>query len=209
MNILRRYEELKAEVRVLNRELQRKESEDEELKAEYIDQIKAADFLVAIGQEIHKEAVEKIESVVTIAISHVYDRPFSFRLIFETQRSNIEARPVIFEGKNEYDIKDDLGGGLVDIASFAMRIALWSIHSPQSRSIFILDEPFKWTGNYIDKAGAMLKYLADELNLQIILVSHDKELVAICDRVYTVSHDGKNSSTVLTKRKLKRRRKNG
>lgn len=166
---------------------------------------KAIDILTRTSNLVHKSIVEKVENIVTLAIRHVYDRDFEFKLIYEQKRNNIEARPVIMEGGDEYNIEEDEGGGLIDIISFALRIILWKLQNT-TRNLFFLDEPFKWTGSYIDKAGEMLKYLSKELRFQVVLISHDDSLIDICDRVYRVSHNGTESRAVLVKtRQIKRR----
>lgn len=150
---------------------------------------------------------QKIESLITLAIRSVFDRNLSFQLVLEEKRNHVEARPLILEDGYEYDPKDDLGGGLIDIISFAFRITLWQLSNPRTRNIFILDEPFKFTGVLIEKAGEMLQLLAKELDFQVIMVSHDEELINICNRVYRTTHDGTETKVTLVKgkRKIKRR----
>lgn len=135
----------------------------------------------------------QVETLVTTAIRTVFDRPFEFKLIFEEKRNKIEARPVIKEGENEYDPKDEMGGGIIDIISFALRVVLWSLQTNRTRNVFILDEPFKWTGALMVKAGMMLKELSDKLGIQVIMITHDDELMDISDKTWIVRHNGEKS----------------
>lgn len=151
---------------------------------------------------------KKIEALITIAIRGVFERPLAFKLIFEDKRKHIEARPLILEGENEYIPKDDLGGGVIDIISFAFRLVLWHLSNPKSHNLFVLDEPFKFTGVLVEKAGEMLQYLSKKLGFQVLIISHDEELINICDRLYRIRHDGTESKVKLVKggKKIKRRR---
>ena len=50
----------------------------------------------------------------------------------ERKRNKLECRPVVMEGDYEYTAKDEMGGGIIDIISFAFRVVLWSLESPLS-----------------------------------------------------------------------------
>lgn len=169
--------------------------------------IKARVILTQVGKLTQEKFKRRVESLVTLAIRSVFDREFDFALIFEEKNNQVTCTPMIYEDDKVYIPKDDLGGGIIDVVSFALRIVLWSMESPRSRNVFILDEPFKNTGALISKAGEMLKHLSSELNFQVILISHDEELINICDRVWRVSHDGIRSDVKLIKggRKIIRR----
>ena len=179
-------------------------------KIRLVKDIKALEIVRYINTEAgkiaQKQMKKKIESLVTIAIRGVFDRPFTFKLIFEQKRNHIEATPLILEGKNEYNPKGDLGGGVTDIVSFALRLVLWHLSNPKSINFFILDEPFRLTGALIERVGKVLKYLSKELNFRVLLISHDNNLIEICDKVYRVTHNGIESALKLIKgRKIKRR----
>lgn len=164
-----------------------------------------------VSRKTQDEIKERIEHLITLAIRSVFEREFTFKLVLQNKNNRVYAIPTIIDGEHEFtDIKEDLGGGMIDIISLAFKIVLWSLESPKKRNLFIVDEPFRFTGKLVKKAGYMLKYLASELNFQVIMVSHDDELIDICDRVYGVTHNGKHSVVTLLKgekrRKIKRRK---
>ncbi len=159
-----------------------------------------------ITQEVFKT---KVESLVSTAIQSVFDRPFVFKLEMERKRNRLECRPVVMEGENAYSPKDEMGGGIIDIISFAFRVVLWSLEKPRTRNVFVLDEPFKFTGDLADRAGTMVKELSRGLGLQIIMITHDDRLKGIADKTFDVTHNGKKSiitspdSMVITRRRRK------
>lgn len=159
-----------------------------------------------VSKKAQEQFKEKIESLVTMVIQSVYDRPFTFHLEFQKKRNSIECVPIVKENGDELSPKDDMGGGILDLISFAFRIVLWSIESPRSRNIFILDEPFIWTGSLISRVGHALKILSEKLNIQIILISHEDSLIEICDRAWRISHDGTFSKATIVKGRTIRRR---
>ena len=183
-----------------------KRKEIKELERDIENHYKARVVLTEVGKLTQKKFKRRVESLVTLAIRSVFDRPYRFHLEFEEVANRMQCTPVITEDDKEYMPKEDMGGGIIDIISFALRIVLWSMESPQSRNVFILDEPFKWTGILIEQAGAMLKRLSKELNFQVIMISHDEELINICDRVWRITHDGTRSKVKLIKGRVIKRR---
>ena len=133
----------------------------------------------------------RVEDLVTLAIQSVFNRDFKFELIFEQKRNKFECRPVIMEGDSEYVPKDDMGGGILDIIAFALRVVLWSLENPRSRNLIILDEPMRFVGRaLVQSAGNMIKEISHRLNIQILLVTHEMELTELGDCVYKVTHVG-------------------
>jgi DNA repair exonuclease SbcCD ATPase subunit len=69
------------------------------------------------------------------------------------------------------------GGGVVDVASFALRVACLILHRPRLSKVMVLDEPFKFvSAQYRDRVRTMLERLSQDLDMQIIMVSHIDEL---------------------------------
>ena len=175
---------------------------------------KAQAIIQTVAQKTQEELSYRITEPVSLALAAVYENPYKMNARFEiTGRGNTECH-LGFE-RDGHIIKpvDDhggsTGGGPIDIASLALRIGSWSLSSPRSRPILITDEPFKW----IDKekvkgsetttmhlAGQFLKELTkpppDGLGLQIIMISHIKELISVSDRVIKTTKDKNEVSTV-------------
>jgi len=137
----------------------------------------------------------RIENLVTAAIQSVFDRPFEFHMEFKLQRGKSECLFSVSEGDIVYDdIENELGGGMLDVIAFALRIVLWSMKNPKSDHVMIADEPFRFVGDYVRDTGQMLQTLSKEMGLQFILITHEDELADIADRAWRVSHDGKFST---------------
>ncbi len=161
---------------------------------------KARKIISKISEQTQNRVKVKIEEVITLALQSVFDEPFVFELQFQQKRNRIEAVPIIKIDDEEFNPKDELGGAIIDIISFVFRVVLWGIAAEKTRPIFILDEPFRFTGSLIVKAGEMIKFLSKELNLQIIIVSHDTRLIDFCDQVYRVTKKNKRSHVQLVKK---------
>jgi len=170
---------------------------------------KARIVLTEIAKSTQEEIKGRIEKLVTLAIRSVFkEQDFSFEIRFETKNNRVYAYPVITEFGNEMDPKEDMGGGIIDIISTALRIILWHIESPRKRNVLIFDEPFRFTGKLVGRAGYMIKYLSENLGFQVIMLSHDDELIEFCDRLYKVTRRRDVSQVTLIKsdeRKIRRR----
>ena len=88
--------------------------------------------------------------------------------------------------------EDAAGGGVVDVVCFALRVVAWSLS--QTSPVLILDEPFKWVSMGLRPiCGQLLRGISDRLGLQIIMVTHDPELVEQADRIFLVEQKARRS----------------
>jgi len=133
--------------------------------------------------------IHYIEGIMELALQYVHGEQYSARLIYEMKRNQPEVRIMILKDSIEMSPKFSCGIGVVDVASFALRLALWSIIEPRTAPVIVTDEPFRHISgeDQVIKAGMMVKKLASELGLQIIIVSGKKGLVEHADRVFGVS----------------------
>lgn len=141
----------------------------------------------------HKKFKDEIENIITRSIRTIFNRNFTFELDYKEKRNEIESRIVVKEDGHELDPKDEMGGSIVDIISLAFRVCLWHISSPRARNTFILDEPFRFCGKLTSLVGTVLRELSEVLQFQVILITHDDNLVQYGDRIFkVVMIDGKS-----------------
>lgn len=138
-----------------------------------------------------------IENLTTMAIQAVFDREYRFVADFKIARNKSECYFSVKEGVNEYVPKEEQGGGIIDVISFALRVVLWSLEKPRSRNVLILDEPFRFLGKLQEKAGQMVKEVAEKLGIQIIMITHDFELSEIADKSFFVEQKNGISKVVV------------
>lgn len=139
-----------------------------------------------IFQQAAKDAQEQIrfhlEDIVNLALDAVFPGRYKFRIFFEIKRNKTEARIALLDGEYEIDPMYSNGGGVTDILSFALRIALLIIS--KNRKVLILDEPFKFISNDLkEDAFGIMKRLSEELGIQIIAVTHESEMIDKADKV--------------------------
>lgn len=153
------------------------------LKKERVE--KARIILQAAAESVQQNLQNRINTVVQMALDIVFDNPPKFSLDIVQRRGKTEA-DILTNGLRPIDSD---GGGVVDIITFALRTALWSIKP--NRKTFILDEPFRNLSRDLQhKAAEMVKVLSDKLGIQIIMVSHHTISDEYVDKTFVVEKDG-------------------
>lgn len=145
----------------------------------------------AIIQLIARQTQEQIEinisDIVSTALSSIFDNPYEFKVEFFTKRNRPGCSLSFMRDGEQIHPLSASGGGIIDVASFALRTACWTLQQPRSRKIIILDEPFRFLSTeYITKASELLKELSVKLGLQFIIITHIKELAEAADRLINV-----------------------
>jgi len=148
-----------------------------------------AEQALAITQEVARQTQSQIklhiEDIISMALEYILDDPYKFELDFVVKRNKTECDIYFVRDGKRIKPIDQSGGGAVDIASFASRIALWSLGDTDN--VLIFDEPFKFVSReYQLKVGELLKKLSDQLGLQILMVSHNSNFIQQSDNIIEI-----------------------
>lgn len=155
---------------------------------------KALVFVQEVAQLTQAQLTVHIQDVVNTALDTCFPGEYEFKLIFEIKRNKTEARLVFLKNGFEIDPMEASGGGVVDVAAFALRIAAWSLGTTDN--VICLDEPMKFLSRDLQpRAGEILKEISTKLGIQFIMVSHVADIINSADRVFTISLN-KNESVV-------------
>lgn len=198
------YNRVRAKAAVLKKDLEHKTNCAERERKGLECLVKARFVLIEAGKVIQERFKTRVENLVNIAIRSVFDRPFRFVLEFEQRKNKLECHPYVEENGSKYVPKDEMGGGILPVISFALRVVLWSLQRPRSRNVILLDEPMGGTGSLIRRASQMIKEISSRLKIQIIMPTHSEELIEIADVAYGFVHDGKQSNVKLIKNNFKK-----
>lgn len=139
----------------------------------------ARELVQEVAQKLQQAVHNQIAGIVSLGLKTVFSEPYNFKINFEKKRGRTEARLIFERDGLELDPISAAGGGVIDVAAFTLRVACLSLSKPALRPILILDEPFKnvsKTKGYLDQIPLLLEKLAEEMGLQIIMVTHIEEL---------------------------------
>lgn len=147
----------------------------------------ALSFCQLVAKETQEQVKFQLEDIVNLALNAVYSDKYRFEALIEPKRNGSEARLVLFNKDGfELDPLESTGGGVCDILSFALRIALLVIS--KNDRVLIMDEPFKFISKDVrESAIEIIKRISSDLGVQIICVTHDDELIECADRVFVAT----------------------
>lgn len=172
-----RVNRIRSELRLARRAVKEERKELVQARKAEKTALEARTVLVGMAQAVQQKAHDRIAAVVSSCLSAVFDDPYEFKIHFEQKRGRTEARLVFMRAGFEVDPTDAAGGGMVDVAAFALRAACLVLHRPRLRQLLVLDEPFRFvSAGYRPAVRTMLEELSRDLKLQIIMVTHSEEL---------------------------------
>lgn len=130
-----------------------------------------------VAQEVQEQAHKKIADIVTRSLKAVFDDAYTFKIQFEQKRGRTEANLLFERDGLNVDPMSASGGGVIDVAAFALRLSCLMLSRPGLRRLLVMDEPFRFVSvNYRDRLRDLVVKLADELDVQFIIVTHAQEL---------------------------------
>ena len=143
---------------------------------------------------------QQVEYMVTQALQFVFGGDIAFKVVIAEKRDRPEAEFLVCSSYGE-DLKvenapqDARGGGVVDVISLALRIALLHAIRPPVGGPVILDEPAKHVSEeYSSQVAQFLKSCSQSLGRQVIMVSHNQHLADSADVAYLVEMSQGRSS---------------
>lgn len=165
---------LENEIKVKNRELRLHEQ--------------ALTIVIQVGKKTQEQISFHISDITSLALSSIFPDPYTLQVEFVQRHNKSECDLYFVRDGNRVNPLKASGGGAVDIASFALRIASWSMQTPRSRSTIVLDEPFRFVSkNYQEQASTMLKEISKKLGIQFIVITHNDILTSFADKVFETS----------------------
>lgn len=133
----------------------------------------AQEIVQTVAEGMQNRAHQQIASVVSRCLEAVFHEPYNFQIQFEKKRGRTEARLVFVRDKLEVDPMTAAGGGVVDVAAFALRLACLVLAKPARRRLLVLDEPFKFVSElYRARVRDLMLELAEEMDVQFVIVTH-------------------------------------
>lgn len=161
-------------------------------------------FLMA-AEYARANAKATMEKIVTTGLRGVFPGDLSFEIELDNREDRPEASFLVastyggtLEVKNEP--RDARGGGIVDIISLALRVAMLETSEPEILGPLVLDEPAKHVSEeYMPGVGEFLRRIYEAFERQIIMVTHNQELAAMGDCCYVLRmHSGETEASPLT-----------
>lgn len=138
----------------------------------------AVHVLETVASEVQKNWYLQLGEVVSRCLNTVFsDQAYQFKLEFRQQANRTEVSFYMERDGERYTPMDSTGGGVVDVASFALRMAAMMLNVSNQRMVLVMDEPFRFVSvEYRERVRVLLEQLAKEFKVQLIMVTHMEEL---------------------------------
>ncbi len=155
---------------------------------------KAQVIIRKVAKDIQDQLKYRVADVVNLALSAVFPDKYQFDVQFDVERGRTVANLVFTDGGCQIDPMSASGGGVVDIAAFALRIAVFSLG--KTDNVIILDEPMKklQPKELHIKGMEIIKEISKRLHIQFIINANsvsNEDLIDIADKVFTVKQKDK------------------
>jgi len=145
----------------------------------------AREVIRTVGLQTQQQLQYHISDITSLALEAVFPDPYELIAEFVQRRNKTECDLYFERDDNRIDPLSASGVGAVDVASFALRVASWSMQRPKSRPTLILDEPFRFlSANYQEQASVMIKEISQKLGIQFIIITHESILTSCADKVF-------------------------
>jgi DNA repair exonuclease SbcCD ATPase subunit len=150
-------------------------------------------FLTEISEYSRQQLKLRIEETVTAALQAVF---MNDRIRFEITIRTLDGKPAAdWTVVNSFDDvtvsaspEDSKGGGVTDVVSLALRLALLELARPKPQGPIILDEPGKMISReYLPNVAEFLKQYLQKTGRQGIIITHAEALAEVADVSYRVS----------------------
>lgn len=150
----------------------------ESLKKDKNNIAKAIELVNLIQTSTVGKTKEAFESIVTFALQYIYSPEYSFNFVLDRRGAmgTLDYNIVSPKCKTPHDPLDSEAGGILDVVSLALRVALLDIAQPKCDGPIILDESTKHlSAEFLSRASQFLAVVSERFQKQIILVTHQDE----------------------------------
>lgn len=167
---------------------------------------RALEIVKQVGLSTQKQLEYHLSEQVSLAMEAVFNDPYRLKVNFLEKRGKTEVELLFARRDMEFPPLGSAGGGAIDVASLALRIAYWALRQDRRvRPLLLLDEPFsQLKGEDANRrALAIVQEISRRLGLQIISVSDERipreDILLNADKVFQVSQkkDGVSKVEVI------------
>lgn len=156
---------------------------------------KARVILREVAKNVQQRFKRFIEGIVTLALRAVFKR-YRFKMKFSDKRKKPVCEFLVMDkGKELIPREEDVGVGAVDVAAFVLNIGILKVTRPKLRQMLYADEPSRniGIGEEARRLARVIRRLSHKLKIQVIINTHDENLIEAGDRVFRFTHNGEHT----------------
>lgn len=169
------------------------DSRDEILVLEKVEEL----FKYLLDKYVHKYA-ESFSEIVTEGLQTIFhDQDIAFDVAVNQKRGKVWVDfETVQEGVRGQSLQS-FGGGVSSVQSLLLRLLV--LLKKKLARYLILDESLAaLSSDYVPNAGEFIKKMCEELNINVLLITHNESFLEYADTAYEASLD-KEGALVLSK----------
>jgi DNA repair exonuclease SbcCD ATPase subunit len=150
---------------------------------------KASLFLQSLSDSTRIHVLDRISGIVTECLQVVKDPNLEFKMVLQVKANQPVLEMYVRDRVTDqlYDAVQSMGGGLCDLISLSLRVALLVKWSPSLSRILVLDE----IGKHIsikdqELLAEFVQKLSTALNVQFVWISHSEVLEKSASKVFQI-----------------------
>ena len=158
----------------------------EEIKTETEEVLKSISVCQNVATEVHKQLSVKIDTIVNLGLKTIFGDEYTFKLEYVPARGKTEVEFNLYDKNGKLiDPMLQSGGGLVDLLTLCLRIAVYNISHVDN--VICFDESMKFLSKgYREKGAELIHTLSERLDLQFIEVTHIPEFMDNSDKRFII-----------------------
>ncbi len=185
MDFISKYEIVRNSLKTEEAILLRNQKKIKELEDKKAMNVKALAVLDKAIQIISANGIGKIESIVSDGLNLVFDQDLQLVLERKEGAKGDSYRIMVKQGDVIGPPIDTMGGGVVNIISFLLRVIM--IQRFKLNKLIVLDESFNnVSADHLPKVSEMLRSLCDEHEYTILSITQAPLLASAAERVFRV-----------------------
>lgn len=198
-NLRNKIEQLKGQRSQIVKSIQTIKGELKQKRKDLVHHEQAREIIKEVGIQTQNKLRYHISDITSLALESVFPNPYELAVEFIQKNNKTECELSFVRDGEKFKPKDDSGVGSIDVAAFSLMVASWSMQTPRSDNVIILDEPFKHLKGRDANLNVlkMIQTVSKKLGLQIIMVSDERisreDIIDNADRVFEISMINKRS----------------
>ena len=188
-----RLNSLKGQCSLLNEQLTLSEHKLVDYKNKKQLYAKSVELLNYVSEITTIKTTQGFEKIITYALRYIYNSDYKFKLEFG-RRGNLSE--LFFKckapGEKEYlEVSPEYpGGGVLNVISIALKIALLELTRTKIKGFLILDESFAnlhpTPSMYLENARKFVRAIHEKIGRQIIMITGREEFIQEADNVIKI-----------------------
>ena len=157
---------------------------------------------LALEGQWRKTFEASLEEVVSDGLTLVFGESMYLHIQSGVKNGASAVSFTIETAYGETPIMNSVGGSVVELVSFLLRLMVVLSHRPELRRVVLLDEAFGgFNEENVPHVARLLRQLVDETGMQVIFVTQDRQYADVADVVLDVTRvKGRGKVVVLKER---------